>query len=122
MVPKTTRMNNDTIISGKLYMALELSNAEWKLGFTVGLGQPPRLRSLEARDLRGLGQEINLATKRFGLSGNARVLSCYEAGRDGFSRRTPSVPRARRCECPMNTGYETASGRCGFIAIWRHRG
>jgi len=84
MVPKTTHKNNDTTILGKLYMALELSNAEWKLGFTVGLGQPPRLRNLKARDLHGLVQEINLATKRFGLSDNARVLSCYEAGRDGF--------------------------------------
>jgi len=84
MVPKTTHKNNDTTILEKLYMALELSNAEWKLGFTVGLGQSPRLRSLEARDLRGLEQEIRLATKRFGLSDNVRVLSCYEAGRDGF--------------------------------------
>jgi transposase len=102
MQVETTHQANDTTVCGKLYMALELSNAEWKLGFTVGLGQPPRLRSLEARDLGGLKQEIDLATKRFGLSGNARVLSCYEAGRDGFSRRT--------------------WGRCGFIAIWRHRG
>ena len=84
MVPKTTHKNNDTTILGKLYMALELSNAEWKLGFTVGLGQSPRLRSMKARDLHGLVQAINLATKRFGLSDNVRVLSCYEAGRDGF--------------------------------------
>jgi hypothetical protein len=76
-VPKTTHAVNDTTVSGKLYMALELSNAEWKLGFTVGLGQSARLRSLEARDLGRLMQEINLAKKRFGLSGNARVLSCY---------------------------------------------
>ena len=84
MAPKTTHKNNDTTILGKLYLAFELSNAEWTLGFTVGLGQPPRLRSLEARDLHGLVQEINLAKKRFGLSDNAKVLSCYEAGRDGF--------------------------------------
>ena len=25
-----------------LYLAFELSDQEWKLGFTVGLGQPPR--------------------------------------------------------------------------------
>ena len=39
---------------------------------------------MKARDLQGLVQAINLATKRFGLSDNVRVLSCYEAGRDGF--------------------------------------
>ena len=26
-----------------LYLAFELGNAEWKLGFTVGLGQEPRM-------------------------------------------------------------------------------
>jgi transposase len=31
-----------------------------------------------------LEEEINLAKKRFGLAENSRVLSCYEAGRDGF--------------------------------------
>jgi transposase len=65
-------------------MALELSKEEWKLGFTVGLGQAPRLRSLNARNLPGLLEEIRLAKERFGLSGKALVLSCYEAGRDGF--------------------------------------
>ena len=84
MQVETTHQANDTTVCGKLYMALELSQAEWKLGFTVGFGQSPRLRNLEARDLGGLMQEIDLAKKRFGLSGNARVLSCYEAGRDGF--------------------------------------
>ena len=37
MDPKTTRQTNDTTVSTKLYLALELSQAEWKLGFTVGL-------------------------------------------------------------------------------------
>ena len=84
MVPKTTRKENDTTVSGKLYLALELSQAEWKLGFTIGLGQAPRLRTLKARNLKGLKQEIELAKERFGLSSEAVVYSCYEAGRDGF--------------------------------------
>lgn len=84
MVPKTTRKKNDTPVSGTLYLALELSEAEWKLGFTIGLGQAPRLRSLKARNLEGLKREIEQAKERFGLSKEAAVLSCYEAGRDGF--------------------------------------
>jgi transposase len=66
------------------YLAFELSNEKWKLGFTIGLGQRPRERSIDAGDLPGLQEEIRLAKKRFGLPENARVLSCYEAGRDGF--------------------------------------
>lgn len=54
------------------------------LGFTVGLGQKPRKRTVAAGDLIALEQEITLAKKCFGLSPTARVLSCYEAGRDGF--------------------------------------
>lgn len=84
MRTKTTHTISDTTVSGKLYLALELSNAEWKLGFTVGLGQAPRLRTMPARNLVGLQHEIELAKARFGLPRDAGVSSCYEAGRDGF--------------------------------------
>ena len=67
-----------------LYMALELSSGTWKLAFTVGLGQKPRLKTVTARSTVGLLFEIKAAKKRFGLSEDAPVLSCYEAGRDGF--------------------------------------
>ncbi len=69
---------------GTLYLAFELGNTEWKLGFTIGLGQSPRQRQIGAGDLVGLGQEIRRAKERFKLAPTARVLSCYEAGRDGF--------------------------------------
>jgi transposase len=69
---------------GDLYLAFELGNKEWKLAFTVGFGQKPRERAVLAGDLAGVKTEINRAKKRFGLSEEARVLSCYEAGRDGF--------------------------------------
>jgi transposase len=69
---------------GKLYLAFELGNKAWKLGFTVGLGQKPRRRKVKAGDLAGLQKEIKLAQQRFRLGTRGRVLSCYEAGRDGF--------------------------------------
>lgn len=84
MVPKTTRKQNDTPVLETLYLALELSQAEWKLGFTIGLGQAPRLRTIKSRHLEGLRGEIEQARVRFGLSKETAVLSCYEAGRDGF--------------------------------------
>ena len=70
--------------SAALYLAFELSAAKWKIGFTVGLGQRPRVRTLDAGDLAGLRSEIEAAKKRFRLSTEAKVVSCYEAGRDGF--------------------------------------
>jgi transposase len=67
-----------------LYMALELSSGTWKVAFTIGLGQKPRLKTVTARSTLGLLWEIKAAKKRFGLPEDAPVLSCYEAGRDGF--------------------------------------
>jgi transposase len=69
---------------GDLYLAFELGSKEWKLGFSVGFGQRPRERIVLAGDLSGVKREIVRAKRRFGLSGEVRVLSCYEAGRDGF--------------------------------------
>ncbi|MGH6636331.1 MAG: hypothetical protein ACRED0_09450 [Gammaproteobacteria bacterium] len=40
--------------------------------------------SMEARNLVRLGEEIGKAKAKFGLPAEARVRSCYEAGRDGF--------------------------------------
>jgi transposase len=69
---------------GDLYVAFELGSKKWKLGFTVGFGQKPRQRTVLAGDLARVKEEIDRAKERFGLSEGARVLSCYEAGRDGF--------------------------------------
>lgn len=67
-----------------LYLAFELGETQWKLAFTIGVGQKPRLRSMPARDLPRLQEEIAKAKKRFQLPVDAPVRSCYEAGRDGF--------------------------------------
>jgi len=84
MKSETTRIINDTPQPQYLYIAIELSNEKWKLGFTIGFGQAPRLRDVKARDVTALADEIRLAKERFGLPENAPVRSCYEAGRDGF--------------------------------------
>jgi transposase len=67
-----------------LYLAFELSGNSWKLAFTVGLGPKPRLRTIPARDTAAVLREIQKAKARFGLLEDAPVVSCYEAGRDGF--------------------------------------
>src|SRR5262245_1321009 len=67
-----------------LYLAFELGWTTWKLAFTIGLGQKLRLRTIPARSLASLAIEIRKAKERFGLREDTRVVSCYEAGRDGF--------------------------------------
>lgn len=67
-----------------LYLAFDLSNKKWKLGFSIGLGQKVRIRTIESGDMTSLRAEISLARKRFHLTEQVRVISCYEAGRDGF--------------------------------------
>jgi transposase len=73
-----------SVPASRLYLAFELGNTEWRLGFTTGFGQQPRERVVAARDLKSLKAEITAARKRFQLPEDAQVLSCYEAGRDGF--------------------------------------
>jgi transposase len=65
-------------------MAMELGRRQWKLAFTTGLGQRSRRRTLPAEAWRRLPDEIAAARVRFGLPSDAPVLSCYEAGQDGF--------------------------------------
>jgi transposase len=67
-----------------MHMAFELGANEWKLAFTTGPAQQPRLKTIAAGDLKALAAEIAKAKKRFGLAAEAPVKSCYEAGRDGF--------------------------------------
>ena len=65
-----------------LYTAFELSNTKWKLAFSNG----DKLRhvTVTARILSQLQTEIGKAKKRFRMPEQVRVVSCYEAGRDGF--------------------------------------
>jgi transposase len=65
-----------------LYLAMELSNSKWKLFFSNGV--KIRSKSIAARDLDQLSKEIEEAKARLRLSADATVVSCYEAGRDGF--------------------------------------
>jgi len=84
MISETTHSDQYIRLGGSLYLAFELSQKQWKLGFTIGIAQRPRIRNIMARDLHALEHEIQAARQRFGLPGDAPVLSCYEAGRDGF--------------------------------------
>jgi hypothetical protein len=70
-----TRTRKYSVEGPVLYLAFELGNREWKLGFSIGFGQRPRVRTIPARALEGLQREIELAKKRLGLPATARVVS-----------------------------------------------
>ena len=82
---ETTRqaLLDDTSVVVMLYMALELSGAKWKVAIGDGKRAPSE-HTLKAADVLGLLGVIDKAKKRCALSGPVRVMSCYEAGRDGF--------------------------------------
>lgn len=79
-----TRASESTPTPACLLLAFELSERTWKLGFTVGRGQRPRVRQIAAGALDRLAQEIARAKTRWDLPADAPVMSCYEAGREGF--------------------------------------
>ena len=79
-----THTTHATAPTVQLHLAFELGWTQWVLAFTIGHGQAPRLRTIQARDLEALRAEIAKAKLRFRLPAEAPVVSCYEAGRDGF--------------------------------------
>ena len=84
MMTTATHNTHDNTPEAVLFMAFELSENTWKLGFTLGHGQKPRERTIAARDPTRVLEEVRHAKGRFGLPETAPVVSCYEAGREGF--------------------------------------
>jgi transposase len=80
----TTRPELRSVSEPTLYVAFELGKKEWKLAMTSGFGVPPWLRTVASGDLRGVERALAQGRQRFGLATSAAVVSCYEAGRDGF--------------------------------------
>ena len=79
MTTTATHNAHDTTSERVLFVAFELRERTWKLGFTTGHGQKPRERGFAARNQARLLQEVAQAKKRFGLPESASVVSCYEA-------------------------------------------
>jgi transposase len=77
-----TLKTDDNKKDAVLHLAFELSQDKWKLGFSDG--NKMRFKSMAARNLDQLQEEIQKAKERFKLNGEVRIVSCYEAGRDGF--------------------------------------
>ena len=80
----TTRSEFGSVSEPTLYVAFELSAKQWKLAMTSGFGVAPWLRTVSSGDLTAVARAITQARRRFGLPASGSVMSCYEAGRDGF--------------------------------------
>jgi transposase len=87
------RIAHDTIGRPALFLAFALRANQWKLGFTTGAAPRPRERNVPARHIEAGREEIRTAQERFGLPADAPVISCYEAGRDGFWLHRWFVPQ-----------------------------
>src|SRR5687768_4739046 len=73
-----------SVNDGVLYVAFELSKKDWKLAMTSGFGVQPVVRTVPAGDLAAVRRAVEAGRTRVGLPAAAAVMSCYEAGRDGF--------------------------------------
>ena len=90
-----------------LYVAFELGQRQWKLAITSGFGVPPWLRTVASGDLGAVERVIREGRRRFGVAMSARVVSCYEAGRDAFGftarcRRGSAEPRGHSASIEVN--------------------
>lgn len=79
---KTVLQHKDNATNQVLYIAFELSNKKWKLGFSNG--EKMRVKTIDAGNWEALHAEIELAKTKLHCAADCRVVSCYEAGRDGF--------------------------------------
>lgn len=68
----------------RLHVAFELSLKKWKLAMTDCLARRARIRTVDAGDLLAMSREIDLAIKKFDLPKDVKIVTCYEAGRDGW--------------------------------------
>lgn len=117
-------------ITPKLCVALELGGTRWKLAASSG-GTKITETSVAAGDDEALWHKILAAKARHGVPPEGPVLSCYEAGRDGFwlhrtlTRRgaqnlvvdSSSIEvdrRARRAKT------DRLDGRKLLAMLWRH--
>jgi len=81
---QTASRRDFSAVRRELLVAFELGWSTWRLAFGSAAGYKPWQVTIPARDVAAMSQAIGKARRRYGLPVTADVLSCYEAGRDGF--------------------------------------
>ena len=77
------RVERTPMAAGQLYVSFELSDKRWKLTASDGTRAVSRY-TVAAGDRAAVLDGLRRAKARLGLQLEARVHSCYEAGRDGW--------------------------------------
>jgi transposase len=67
-----------------LFVAFELGKKDWKLAMTSGFGVKPVVKTVPSGDWAAVDRALAAGRQRLELGPTAGVISCYEAGRDGF--------------------------------------
>jgi transposase len=80
----TTHPQGHSVVDAPLYVAFEVGKKSWTLAMTSGFGVAPWLQTMSPGDWATRQRVLAKARARYGLAASARMLSCYEAGRDGF--------------------------------------
>jgi transposase len=73
-----------SVPDAKLFVAFELGKKDWKLAMTSGFGVKPVVKTVPSGDWAAVARALVAGRQRLGLGPTAGVISCYEAGRDGF--------------------------------------
>jgi hypothetical protein len=114
MTTEATRNVQNNTSEGTLFLAFELSEKTWKLGFTTGPDQKPRERTVTARDQERVLDEITSAKRRLGLPEEAskRLASYLE------QTWTAASVAPERAENPIrNSGRTSTSNFCRSCRI-----
>src|SRR5690242_10671798 len=67
-----------------LFVAFELAKRQWKLALSSGFGVGVIIRTVAAGDWGGVEAALGAGRRHYALAADTPVVSCYEAGRDGF--------------------------------------
>src|SRR5512134_1866909 len=71
-------------VGGRLLMSMELSRRQWKLGFTTGVGQRPRRRTLSTDAWDRVREEIAAPRGGFGSPPTRRLSAVTRRAGMGF--------------------------------------
>lgn len=78
-----TVRSEDSSKTDTIYLALDLGRARWMVGFVLPGDRDARLYQVDGGDVEALWRLIERQRAKAG-DASAPVVSCYEAGRDGF--------------------------------------
>ena len=100
----TTHPQSGSVRERSLYVAFELGKDSWTVAVTADLGSDPWVQQLAPGDWSAWDRIVTKARARYGVSPAGPVVSCYEAGRDGFW-----IHRALRQRGVQNRVIDSAS-------------